>query len=146
MKRVLLAAVLCLLPALSQAQTLNVQFTASADHNATAGTTPIVSSYALQVLDSTQAIIRNVSLGKPTPDSANIVHASAAITPALNPGVYSVRAIAVGPGGNSTPSNAAPYEIAMPRPSGPTNFVITVTVALNDAGDPVLLGAEIAAQ
>ena len=91
------------------AQTLvdagRVEFSPSADHDATAGGVAVLTSYELQIVAAdTGQTVRSISLGKPSPQSDGFIRLDflrllpAPLAPAID---YQARVAAVGPGGSA---------------------------------------------
>jgi hypothetical protein len=84
-----------------------VEFT-SADHNAVVDGTAVVTRYDVQVLNGAQAIVKTIDAGKPTSTTTTVTYAQLATGLAGLPSAsYTVRIVAVGPGGASAPSVAS---------------------------------------
>jgi hypothetical protein len=105
------AAVALLLPAHASGQAVvdagRLEFTPSADHNATSDGVSVVTSYELQVfVVGTSVATRSVNLGKPGPEADGFIRLDflALLSSPLAPAVqYQARVAAIGPGG-TTPS------------------------------------------
>ena len=99
-----------------------VEFTASADHNATdAFGQPLVARYDLEIVNqSTSAIFSTVNLGKPTPNGSNVILVDpVAAFGTLTPGtLFVARVKAVNANAASVPSAAtSPFGIPAPLPA-----------------------------
>lgn len=117
---------LAALPTLAEAQILNpttLVFPASADHNTTIGTTPVLDKYEALVVrqSATGSILYVTDLGKPTPASVTGCGTSCVTAPmplsgtggsAPNNTILLVAVRAVGPGGTSTSVFSDPFSVA----------------------------------
>jgi hypothetical protein len=98
-----------LLPTRASAQAVvdagRVEFTPSADHNATSGGVPVLTSYEFQVfVVGSSQMTRSVNLGKPAPETDGFIRVDflSLLSTPLAPNVqYQARVASIGPGGAS---------------------------------------------
>ncbi len=99
-------------------------FDASADHNTVAFGAPLVSNYAVEFwLAGATAPVQTTSVGKPTPDSQNLitVDLKTLSRPISLAGTYSIKVSAVGPGGTAASPASVPFKLAAAAPAAPQN-------------------------
>jgi BACON domain-containing protein len=115
-----------------------VEFTPSADHNATDPTTgaALVTNYTLQVFVAGGTIaVSTANLGKPAPEADGMIRLDyvALLTTALTPGViYESVVSAVGPGGSAASARSNTFAFSAPcAPSiSPTSSNLTTSSAV----------------
>ncbi len=85
-------------------------FTASSDHSAVVGTTPVLTNYSLEVVvgTTTGALAFTKNLGKPTPVNGIITAPVPEFLGRTN-GVYFAQVSAIGPGGTSKSLFSDPF-------------------------------------
>jgi hypothetical protein len=124
--RCLLTVVGLLLAGTASAQTTiqptQAQFTASPDHSAvvTGTTTPIVTNYTIEVRAGVNVVLAPVSIGKPTPDGANLITVPlpASVLALPKNTVYTAVVAAVGPSGSAA-SGVSNFFVFAPAPQAP---------------------------
>ena len=143
----LLGALLVALPAAAGAQSVvdpsTVEFTPSADHNATSTSgVPIVTGYDLGFyLAGASQPFQTQSLGKPTPAADGQIRFSLASLSSLPaPGVvYESRVAAVGPGGSATSPVSNTFMFSVPCTYGANP--LAQSVAANGGGGTITVTA-----
>ena len=134
MIKVMMGAVcVLLLSSTAAAQTYTAQFNASADHNAIQNQVAVVSSYILSVYaPGGTNLVATQDLGKPVPDSSNVIAVDVAATMIALPAstscdisaptissCYSATVKAVGPGGEGVSPVSPPFTLVPKAPVAP---------------------------
>ena len=113
----------------AHAQVVNpttVEFAVSADHNATQFGAPVVARYELRVYaQGATAPLTSTDLGKPAvADAATVAFAKPSVFAAVPAvGVYEVRVVAIGPGGEGA-SGAVPFAAQARAPGSVTGLSV----------------------